>query len=254
MTFQRVALPPQPPSPTRRKRGEPEGLIPSAVLLRRIKWAGSPFSRSRAGLTGMAKKKISEVRERAAVAYGEGPHVPSTAWQLNGFRAWAQSDGFPKNGRIDYLAGDIDVDMSPEDLQTHGTVKTAIAAALFSHVSRPRRGFVFVDRTRVASCQPPGLSVEPNLVAVLFSSLDRGLVRQIPAAAKGPGRFVELEGAPDLVVEILSDSSVTKDSERLPPRGSGRRRAVAGRCPGIGSGARDPGARRVGLSSCRAGS
>ncbi len=32
------------------------------------------------------------------------------------------------------------------------------------------------------------------------------------------GRYVELEGAPDLVVEIVSDSSVAKDTQRLPPR------------------------------------
>ncbi len=158
----------------------------------------------------------SEIRE-AAVAYDVGLDIPATAHLLEGFRDWSRSDEFPESGRIDYLAGEVEAEMSPEDLQTHGTVKTAIAAALFDRIARRNLGFVFADRTRVTS-PVSELSAEPDVVAVLFESLDAGSVRQVPALAKGPGRFVELEGAPDLVVEILSDSSVKKDTERLPPR------------------------------------
>lgn len=143
--------------------------------------------------------------------------MPPAALVLEGFREWAHSDAFPRTGRIDYLAGAVEAEMSPKDLQTHGTVKTAIAAELFARIARSGRGFVFADRTRVTSV-PAQLSVEPDVVAVLFESLDQGTVSQIPAASRTPGRFVELEGAPDLVVEILSDSSVGKDTERLPPR------------------------------------
>ncbi len=159
----------------------------------------------------------SEVRERAAVAYGQEPQIPQAAWLFDGFREWAHSDGFPETGRVDYLSGTVEVEMSPEDLQTHGTVKTAVAAELFARIARPGQGFVFADRTRVTA-PAAQLSVEPDVVAVLFASLDAGSVRQIPAASNAPGRYVELEGAPDLVVEILSDSSVSKDTERLPPR------------------------------------
>ncbi len=156
----------------------------------------------------------SEVREAAAVY--DALEIPPAAVLLEGFREWSRSDSFPETGRIDYLAGEVEVEMSPEDLYTHGTVKTAIVAELFAHVARPGRGFVFADSTRVSS--PPDLSAEPDVVVVLLESFDRGTVRHIPAAAKGPGRYVELEGAPDLVVEILSDSSVDKDTRRLPPR------------------------------------
>jgi Uma2 family endonuclease len=143
------------------------------------------------------------------------PHVPRAARRLPGFRAWAQSDCFPKTGRIDYLDGKIDIDMSPEDLQTHGTLKAALAAELFLLIAKPQQGYVFVDRTRVTSTAG-GLSAEPDVVVALFSSLDAGRVRQVPSAQPAPGRFVELEGAPDLVVEIVSDSSEIKDTERLP--------------------------------------
>lgn len=152
---------------------------------------------------------------RVNVPDGSRQHVPRTARRLSGFRAWAQSDRFPKTGRVDYIDGEVDVDMSPEDLQTHGTLKAALAAELFLLVAKPQRGYVFVDRTRVTSTAGD-LSAEPDVVVALFSSLDAGHVRQVPAVQPAPGRFVELEGAPDLVVEIVSDSSEVKDTERLP--------------------------------------
>lgn len=166
--------------------------------------------------------RSSALARRAVVVHEESPtmgpiRIPATAHSLAGFRAWSRSDRFPDHGRVDYLSGDVELDMSPEDLQTHGTVKAAMAAELFALVARAGRGYVFIDRTRV-TVPAVGLSVEPDLIVVLFSSLDSGRVLQVPAARKAPGRFVELEGAPDVIVEIVSDSSEDKDTERLPPR------------------------------------
>lgn len=142
--------------------------------------------------------------------------VPAAARELEPFRAWAASDRFPERGRIDFLDGDVEIDMSPEDLYTHGTVKAEIAATLQELVARRDRGLVFIDRARVSS--PAGrLSAEPDVVVVLWESLETGRVRQVPAASGREGRFVELEGGPDLVVEVLSDGSERKDRDRLPP-------------------------------------
>jgi Uma2 family endonuclease len=56
------------------------------------------------------------------------------------------------------------------------------------------------------------------VVVVLRESLETGKVRLNPSTSrKGPGRYSGLEGAANLVVEIVSDSSVSKDTERLPP-------------------------------------
>ncbi len=60
------------------------------------------------------------------------------------------------------------------------------------------------------------LSVEPDIVFVSNEALKTGRARKIPKANEAPGRYVEIEGAVDLVVEIISDSSVTKDRRRLP--------------------------------------
>jgi Uma2 family endonuclease len=143
--------------------------------------------------------------------------IPAAAFDLAGFRAWALSPAFPQTGRIDFLAGDLEVDMSPEDLYTHGTIKAELGAQLQILISHSSLGSVFVDRARISS--PPGkVSAEPDIVVVLWESVDRGNVREIPSAKKRPGRFIELEGAPDLVVEVLSESSEQKDRKRLPPR------------------------------------
>src|ERR1700733_12956080 len=142
--------------------------------------------------------------------------IPGQARDLAGFRAWAVSPRFPERGRIDFLAGDLEVDMSPEDLLTHGLVKTEIAAVLQFLVARRGLGEVYIDRARISS-PAADLSVEPDIVVVLWEALDSGRLCYIPAASGKPRRYIEMEGAPDLVVEILSDSSVRKDLVRLPP-------------------------------------
>jgi Uma2 family endonuclease len=38
----------------------------------------------------------------------------------------------------------------------------------------------------------------------------------VPKASGQPGRYVEIEGPADLIVEIVSDTSVNKDTQRLP--------------------------------------
>ena len=142
-------------------------------------------------------------------------HIPRQTRDLAGFRAWAVSPHFPERGRIDFLAGDLEVDMSPEELQTHSLVKAEISSVLHFLVARAGLGEVHIDRTRISN-PAADLSVEPDIVVILWETFDSGRLRRVPSARK-PGRFMEMEGAPDLVVEILSDSSVHKDRVRLPP-------------------------------------
>jgi len=105
--------------------------------------------------------------------------------------------------------------MSPEDLFCHGTLKTEIVRALAGRVKTSGIGHLFTDSTRV-SCPAADMSVEPDVVLVTEDSLDSGRVRLIGKTSGEPDRYVELEGPPDLIVEIVSDSSVKKDTQRLP--------------------------------------
>ncbi len=153
---------------------------------------------------------------RHAIIFEENLRIPEDAFSYEGFQRWVDSRQFPETGRIDYLEGDIEVDMSPEDLFTHSAVKTAIALKLGNLVVESDLGEMFIDRARLRS-RFAELSVEPDIVVIFGKSLESGKVRLVPAAArKGPDRFSALEGAADLVVEIVSDSSVGKDTKRLP--------------------------------------
>ncbi len=151
----------------------------------------------------------------ATVLFEEQIEVPLGIQSLADFRRWAVSDQFPEAGRIDFVGGRIEVDMSPEDLYCHGALKVELIRVLSQHVKTGQLGDLFTDRTRV-SAPRANLSVEPDIVFVAVDSLETGRVRLVPKASGGPGRYVELEGGPDLVVEIVSDTSVRKDTERLP--------------------------------------
>jgi Uma2 family endonuclease len=131
------------------------------------------------------------------------------------FRAWALTDELPQRVRVDYIDGRTEVDMSPEDLFFHSSVKVEIVAELRNILRAEPTGYLASDRTRV-SCPEADLSVEPDVLYISAESLDSGRVRLVPKATGENDRYVEVEGPPAVVVEVVSDSSVGKDTERLP--------------------------------------
>jgi Uma2 family endonuclease len=138
-----------------------------------------------------------------------------TISDLEEFRHWALSDDFPQRGRIDYVDGRIEVDMSPEDLFTHGTLKSEIAVRIKDRVDELDLGHTLIAETRVSSALGD-VSAEPDVVVITHQAVDDGRVKFVPKASGEPDRYVEVEGGPDLIVEILSDSSEKKDLRRLP--------------------------------------
>ena len=150
-----------------------------------------------------------------AVVFEERVVVPMGLGSLADFRRWALSEEFPEQGRIDYIGGVIEVDMSPEEVIAHGRLKNTINATLFALVDPPGLGLLLTDRSRVSSVEGK-LSAEPDIVFVSYEALAEGRVRMIEKTGGDPDRHIELEGGPDLIVEIVSDSSVRKDTERMP--------------------------------------
>ena len=150
----------------------------------------------------------------ATVLVADQCEISGDVVTLDAFRRWTRSPDFPAAGQVDWVASCIEVDLSPEDIFTHGTLKTAIVARLWS-LAQARGMHLFTGETRVSSVAAD-LSIEPDMVVVSEVSLESGRVRLVPAAGGRPDRFVELEGGPDIVVEIVSDASVRKDTERLP--------------------------------------
>lgn len=140
--------------------------------------------------------------------------IPMNLNSLQTFRSWITSDDAPEQGRFDYIDGSIEVDTSPEDLYMHGTLKTRMISVLEGLVHAKDLGSLFADSTRV-SCPLTNLSVEPDMVYVAYTSVDTGQVRLVQKAST-LDRYIEIEGAPDLIVEIVSDGSVRKDTKKLP--------------------------------------
>ena len=160
-------------------------------------------------------KKNSSTATFSCLVLDYDLEIPMDIANLDDFRKWAQSEQFPESGRIDFLGNRIEVDMSPEDLFCHGTAKMEISTVLYLHVQQEKLGFVFTDRARISS-PAANLSVEPDIIFLSHESRRSDRTRLVPKASGQEGRYVEIEGAVDLVVEIISDSSVTKDTKRLP--------------------------------------
>jgi Uma2 family endonuclease len=152
----------------------------------------------------------------ATIVFEESLEIPDGIGTLAGFRRWTRSEDFPDRGRIDYINGRIEIDMSPEDLFCHGTVKMEIGSVLHQLFKQRDAGNVFSDRTRIASL-PGKLSAEPDLVCISREAIKSGRVQLIPKKSRKKGRYVEVLGPPELIVEIVNDSSVAKDTQRLPP-------------------------------------
>jgi Uma2 family endonuclease len=57
-----------------------------------------------------------------------------------------------------------------------------------------------------------GLSTEPDGCFVSYAALERKVVSWVKGAEEG---FVEIEGTPDMTLEIVSPASIAKDREEL---------------------------------------
>jgi len=140
-------------------------------------------------------------------------YIPASAATHAGFRAWATSDAFPEKLRASFINREIVIDMSPEELETHNKVKTEVYRVVGGLIRGLDLGELFSDRTLVTN-RAAGLSTEPDGTFVTWASFEANRVRLVPRQDR-PGQYVELEGTPDWVKEVVSRSSVRKDTEWL---------------------------------------
>jgi Uma2 family endonuclease len=127
------------------------------------------------------------------------------------FRRWVDSNDFPDSGRICFIADMIWVDKSKEQFFTHNQLKNELAFVLTGVIKAERMGR-FVPDGMLLSNLDVGFTTQPDGAFVSNESLRSGKVKLIEGASSG---FVELEGTPDLVLEIVSDASVKKDTLTL---------------------------------------
>ena len=139
--------------------------------------------------------------------------VPASANTLDGFREWAVSDGFPRRGRISYIDHDVLIDVSPEETETHGKVKFEISRIVGNLVRKRNVGTFYPDRTLLTN-RTAELSTEPDGTFVTWETLREQRLSRTPRAGQ-EGEYIELEGTPNWVLEVISRTSVKKDTELL---------------------------------------
>ncbi|MBA3354102.1 MAG: Uma2 family endonuclease [Blastocatellia bacterium] len=127
------------------------------------------------------------------------------------FRRWALSDEFPETGRYDFIRGRLVVDVEPESLFSHNALKCEIAATLSDFLKDDDLLTTIGVRVTMPMCE---LSVQPDIAVTTSQSFKDGRVTLTPHPTRADDA-IEIVGPPDLVVEIISDSSVTKDSQDL---------------------------------------
>jgi Uma2 family endonuclease len=132
-------------------------------------------------------------------------HIPPWVTNHDSFRRWAFSDDFPERGQFAFLAGKLWVDLSMET-DFHNQIKTVITVVVGSIVLNESLGRFYGDGMLLTD-RAFGLSHEPDAMFVSYDRIEKGL-----AVLKKGDKSMELSGAPDMALEVISESSVEKDT------------------------------------------
>lgn len=136
--------------------------------------------------------------------------IPPTAHTYEGFRRWVSADDFPEKLRVTYLDGKVWLDMGEESIQTHVAVKTAVYTVLGTLMTVEDLGEFYPDGVMIGN-EDAEVSNNPDGAAALWESIESGRVwfRRRDQLERA------VEGSPDWIMEIVSASSVTKDTQLL---------------------------------------
>jgi Uma2 family endonuclease len=145
------------------------------------------------------------------IVVGDGVTIPPDVIDLASFCRWATSDQFPQRGQFSYLRGAIWVDPSMERLYRHNQVKEAIGRVLGQLVSDSRMGRFLPDGMLIRN-NAADLATEPDGMFVSYDAFRSGRVQRVEREIPD---FLELEGSPEMVLEVVSDTSVQKDTVEL---------------------------------------
>jgi Uma2 family endonuclease len=138
-------------------------------------------------------------------------HIPRDAHTLAGFRRWVHSDEFPEKQPVLFRRGEIFLFMPKEDVFTHAAIKTPVAVVLGGLFGELDLGDFYINGVLVTNVDAD-LSGNPDMVGLLWESLESGKVRYV---TNKKDRTIEIEGSPDWLLEIVSNSSVKKDTRDL---------------------------------------
>jgi Uma2 family endonuclease len=146
-------------------------------------------------------------------AHGERGAISVPGWVVDhdSYRRWARSDEFPEQGRFAFLNGIIWIDLARQQLFTEVAIKGEVTARLRLIVDSDDLGYLFSSGALISHAGAE-LSCQPDACFISYDSVQSGRAKWIEGAEQG---YVEVEGTPDMVLEVVSDSSVQKDTIHL---------------------------------------
>jgi Putative restriction endonuclease len=133
--------------------------------------------------------------------------VPGWVIDIDSFRRWSDAEDFPEEGRIWWLCGEVWVDMSKEQIFTHVGVKTEITAVTHWIAKTDKLGMVLADGLLLSNFAAD-ICGNPDMTFLSNETLRSDRIRLIEGVEGG---YTELQGSPDMLLEVLSKGSVHKD-------------------------------------------
>jgi len=138
-------------------------------------------------------------------------HLTIPDWiarDVDSFRRWILSGDAPDDARFAFLGQELWVDPATEESFTHNLVKAEYGSVLTRITKEARSGFYYVDGMLLSDSES-SLSTEPDGFFVSFEGIRAGRVRLLPDESGG---VLEVLGSPDMALEIVSRTSVRKDT------------------------------------------
>ncbi|MHB1424688.1 MAG: Uma2 family endonuclease [Gemmataceae bacterium] len=151
------------------------------------------------------------VQRMSTIVIADQVRIPSWVNDLESFRRWSRSDDYPERGWVSFLDGEIWVDMNMEQLFFHNRVKTQFTVVLGGLIKGEEFGYHFSDRAALSN-EDANLYTEPDGTFCSFAAIEGKRVSLVEGVEGG---HVEMEGTPDMVLEVVSTYSVRKDSKIL---------------------------------------
>jgi Uma2 family endonuclease len=143
-----------------------------------------------------------------SIVFAEHLTFPENVNDLATFRQWVTSEDFPENARVSYLNGKIWVDL-PMERAAHNLCKNAINITIANLVDSEVSGLYFSDGMLLSNPKV-GLSTQPDFMFIANKTLSGDKVTLLHG-----GESIEVIGSPDMTLEVISPTSVEKDTVDL---------------------------------------
>jgi len=133
--------------------------------------------------------------------------VPKSVRDHASFRRWARSPEIPEHARVAFYNRTLWIDPDMEQFYVHNQVKAEVTAVLRPLVKAAGTGRYGTDGMLISNPDLE-LSTVPDGFYFSFGTFRTGTIREVAGVKNG---CVEFEGVPDMILEVVSSSSETKD-------------------------------------------